>query len=212
MATVTITFATFTGSTQFDNAGNIPWSNPGNVATSNNVRAAAALDDGSILGAQKTCILKATNGSGAEAMPDGSTINSFTWTVEGNSVSLGDDFATDAMQKLIVGGVVSGNDKKTSIPYGGVDAIQTYGPFTPAQMGLSGITAVQIKATNFGMAMACLNALPDSGCTVNIDKFSTIVVDYTAPVATGRAGKVAAGIGIGIGVLLLFAVGLGFGF
>jgi hypothetical protein len=125
--------------------GTLAWSNPGNVASSNDTYAKA----GPTSGQYNSNYLKCTNFG--FAIDSGATINGVSVAIERRtkaSESM-DTYVQDVTVKLVKGGTVSGNNKGTyeSWPY--TEAVKTFGGASDL-WGLT-LTPSDVNASNFGV-------------------------------------------------------------
>lgn len=160
--------------------GTITWNSPGNAASSNDVRASA-----SMLGSSGIIshYLKATNFG--FSIPGGSTIDGVVVEIERKrSVSGGQ--ISDSTVKLVIGGVVSGNNKaNTGVAWPTADAYFTYGSSSDT-WGLS-LTDSDINASTFGVVISVLKLTGGKTSQGTIDHIR-ITIHYT----TGGGGTATA--------------------
>lgn len=143
--------------------GTIAMTNPSNAQLSDNSYASAGL----LLG-QISNYLKVTNFN--FSIPTDATITGITVNVERNATSL--SAVSDNSVRLVVGGVISGDDKSSASTWTTSDVVATYGSSTD-MWGLSLIPA-DINSSTFGVV---INAAASLAATVNIDQV-LLTVDY----------------------------------
>ena len=152
-------------------AGNVVWTNPGNVTASDDSRATA------LLGANnKTHILDCTNFG--FSLSAGSQIDGIEVRLEKSDDVTATGIVRDFDIRLIKGGTRQGNDKAdTATDWLGTDTNVDYGGVAD----LWGLTLSQadVEATNFGVAIQSQNASGVNPNTARIDAV-WINVHYTA--------------------------------
>lgn len=127
--------------------GTLAWSNPGNIVSSNNVRATRNMDTGT------TNYLQGTNFG--FSIPDGATIDGIVveWEL---GAAFSDDFgwAYDAQVRLVKGGSIVGDNKArpSSSKWPATDAYVSYG--SSSDLWGTTWTPADISASNFGAAIA----------------------------------------------------------
>lgn len=136
-------------------AGDVAWSNPTNVYTSNDSRATAVLTAG-----QTTHYLDCT--TFGFAVPTGATITGITVSIERSGTVSND--AADTTVQLIKGGTAQGNNKASASKWPTTDAVATYGG--AADLWGLALTASDVNATNFGVT---IRANATAGSTVRVD-------------------------------------------
>lgn len=151
--------------------GTVAWSNPGNVASSNDARAIVSS------GGATSHYLKCTNFG--FAIPGGSTINGVTVSIERVSNRLtAVRYAIDSTVSLVKGGAVSGNNKAdlaTKWPL--TEAVATYGGASDL-WGLT-LTDSDVNASTFGVVLSAFVTHDIASTSGQVD-FISITVDYTA--------------------------------
>lgn len=151
--------------------GTKAWTNPGDVASSNNVYATANS------GGETTHYLKCTNFG--FAIPGGSTINGVSVSIERKANrSTSGRYAKDATVSLVKGGTVSGNNKAaTGTFYPTTDTVASYG--SSADLWGLTLTDTDINASTFGVVLSADIADDVTSTTASIDLI-TITITYTA--------------------------------
>jgi hypothetical protein len=160
MSIATISLATFV-----DDAGigTAVWSNPGDAASSDDVKASATAGPSVV-----THYLKGTAGS-AGSIPTGSTINSVTAKAEGNR---GTRVFQEAAVKAVKGGAIQATDRKTTNLWTAADAVYSYA------LTAESFTVSELNDSGVGFVIALTNTEGAPGA-VNIDRMF-LEVDYTA--------------------------------
>lgn len=165
--------------------GTVPWTNPGNAASSNDAYATAPTG---ATGVYTEYLFAANFGF---AVPVGATIDLVTVSIERSKQLFGAANVWDSDLKLVVGGAVSGNDKGDALAtnWPTTDTVATYA-FTPAEWGVE-LTADAVNASTFGVALSVfLGKLGGGTSYARVDAI-TITIDYTAggsPAAQRRSG------------------------
>ncbi|MEW6211349.1 MAG: hypothetical protein AB1631_23490 [Acidobacteriota bacterium] len=129
--------------------GSIAWSNPGNIVSSNNVRASAAIGD-----TNTSHYLKATNFG--FSIPAGATVNGIQVEYEcHDTASSGGSAVEDNSIRLVKGGTISGNDKAdgTSWPHQSFSEAYLSKGGSSDLWGLSWM-ADDINSSNFGVVIS----------------------------------------------------------
>lgn len=167
--------------------GTKAWTNPGNVAASDNTYATLTCTAGTL--AETTHYIKATNFG--FAVPSGATINGITVSIERKaSLSEVSKYFKDSTVSLVKGGTVSGANKAaTATAWPTSDAVATYGG--AADLWTLTLTDSDVNTSTFGVVLSCL--MRDrfgSGVTGSVDLI-TITIDYTAGASfsPGRASR-----------------------
>lgn len=150
--------------------GTVIWSSPGNISTSDNVRATAAL----LIVGISTHYLVGTNCS--FNIPAGSTIKGITVGIERSNTAGGN--CEDNRVRIVKGGVIGTTEKAAVGNWPLTDAYINYGSATDL-WGLTW-TADDINATNFGVAISARGVEPEVQSTAAVDHIR-ITVDYTIP-------------------------------
>ena len=124
--------------------GSVPWSNPGNASASDDSRATSALTGVDA----NSEYLKATNFGFDTDVPVGATITEYTVSVERSANAV--DRLKDGRLRAVIGGVIGSNDYANVVNWPDSDAVQTYNLLS------DGPTAAQVRASDFGCALAAL--------------------------------------------------------
>lgn len=126
--------------------GTRPWSNPGNIFTSNNIYASCSNGISGI-----SNYLRAS-GFGF-SLPGNAVVDGYTATIEGASTFLDDGDITDNVVQLCSAGVQIGNNKATSATWPfNVDTIATYGSSSDL-WGVS-LSSAQVNDSTFGFSVS----------------------------------------------------------
>lgn len=154
--------------------GTVAWSNPGNVATSNDVRAIASS------GGATSHYLNCSNFG--FAIPAGSTINGVTVSIERMSNRLtAVRYAIDSTVSLVKGGTVSGSNKADLVAkWPLTEAVATYGGASDL-WGLT-LTDSDVNASTFGVVLSAFVTHDIASTSGQVD-FISITIDYTAGAA-----------------------------
>lgn len=164
------------GATFADDAtvGTVAWTSPGNAATSDNVRATAAVFS------QVTHYLKATNFS--FTIPTGATINGVFVEAE-VSTNAGAGQVEDSSVKLVKGGTIQGTEGAVAPHvWTGTDTYISWGGATDL-WGLS-LTPADVNASTFGAVISALE-VGDGAMTARIDHIRITVYFTWAGPASG---------------------------
>lgn len=166
------------GSTE-TGGGTVNWSNPGNITSSDDSRATAALGKRGI-----SYYLKGTGFS--FSIPDNAHIDGITVEIEKSIAEATNQYTYDYSVKLIKGGVISGNDyadTTTLWPANSQDAYVSYG----GSSDLWGLTwtPADINSSNFGVAIQSQNTNTKKPVTETsqVDHIR-ITITYTLPTVT----------------------------
>jgi len=159
-----------------DNAvGTKTWSNPGNVAASDNTYASVPCTAGAI---ETSHYLKCTNFG--FSIPSGATVNGVTVAVERKSA--GDSgsnlYVRDSTVSLVKGGTVSGANKAvTATNWTTTDSTASYGG--AADLWTLTLADTDINASTFGVVLSVvMRDRFSSGQNGRVDLI-TITIDYT---------------------------------
>lgn len=129
--------------------GNIAWSNPGNITSSDNAYASAAI--ATIPGHQPSHYLKATNFG--FSIPGGSTILGILVEIEKNGNDGAGTYAVDDRMRLVKAGVIGSTDKAdTATAWPTADAYASYGG--SADLWGDSWSASDINDANFGCVIS----------------------------------------------------------
>lgn len=166
-----------------------PWINPNNIFAQDGAVASAALDPANNF---NSYILTAT-GYGF-AIPGNATILGVGVTARVRTSRA--STASDALVRLTIAGVISGNDHSNGLPWSIALANQNYGSNSDL-WGLTTLTPAVINAANFGVAYQATDNDPIHACTAQIDWIG-VTVYYSVPSAAGlplgwTAGAASAG-------------------
>lgn len=143
-----------------DTVGSVAWANPGNIVSSNDVRAIAAGLTGTT-----SHYLKATNFG--FSIPVGNEILGVELAVERRAIDDGGCPAAsevaDFRVHLVIGGVIqSSDDNKAKVDiWGASDATANYGGVADI-WGQAMITAAQANASDFGSVISCSEGLGET--------------------------------------------------
>lgn len=148
---------------------NNSWSNPTNVTNSDDAYAVASVDDG-----ESSDYLTVTNFG--FAISSGVVIDGIEVTVEKKGQS---SKIKDASVMLIVGGVITGDDKATTPSWSGSDFHDTYGSSSD-MWGLS-LTDADINSSNFGIAFALAKSSNGGGAKQGSVDNIQITIHYSSP-------------------------------
>lgn len=146
--------------------GDVVWTSAGNILTSNNIRATAAL-----MPAQTTFELSGTDFG--FAIPSGATIDGIVVDWERSQANLADDIVDSAV-RIVKGGVTGATDRSNLDTWTDTDTYQSYGG--AADLWGETWTPADINATNFGAVIKA--QAPLVGGTAQIDHVR-ITVHYT---------------------------------
>lgn len=167
-----------------DGGAGIPWTDPGNITSSNGARATAPLGAvGLSEGLEATTF--------GFALPAG-TVDGIEAAVE-RSKTDGTGVCEDATIQLIIGGSPTGDDKSIAGAWPGTDASQAYGG-TSDLWGLTP-TVAQVNATNFGLDVSATETGGVNSADCSVDHI-TMTVTFTVAVGGRRrfmsrnAGKI----------------------
>ena len=157
------------GGTFADDAtvGTVEWLNPGDVVSSNNVRATAVLNTGSV-----SHYLKATNFG--FSIPD-SIVNGIVVEIERKENTAGANIRDNSL-KIVKGGIISGDSLASASEWPTTEAYATYGGST-ALWGLSW-AYTDINDSGFGVAVSAKAVSGESLGSGQIDHIR-ITVYYT---------------------------------
>jgi hypothetical protein len=163
--------------------GSVAWSNPSNAqGTADGSFATASLNNNS------SHYLKCT-GFGF-AIPVGATIDNIMVEWHVSRSGLITHTVEDKSCKLVVGGVITGTDKKDSITDWGQALNYRSYSFTPAQWGVT-VSASDINDAGFGAAIAADQTSGVPVATANVDDVR-ITIAYTGGGSVRRVGDGAA--------------------
>jgi len=158
--------------------GTIAWSNPGNIFSSNDVRADAVLSPLEI----SEYLLASAFGF---TIPASSIILGIKAEIEKHQ-STGSGPIIDSSVRLFKGGGVVGNNQAAGT-WPSADAYTTYGVGTTDLWGETW-TPDEINAANFGVGIAAINSVSPGGAeTARVDHVR-ITVYYSVPITVGAAG------------------------
>lgn len=166
--------------------GGTAWVNPGNVASSNDVRAVATM-----VGDTDTEYLKATNFG--FAIPTGATIDGITIAVEGRTTS-GDLYGSSVF--LVIGGTNQPGYSASGVAWGATDEVLTFGGVADT-LGAPPLTGADVNDSGFGVAIY----LAGDSAVIEIDHV-TMTIHYTGgssgPTTASKSGRSAATIAMGV--------------
>jgi hypothetical protein len=158
-----------------DDIGTIAWTNPGNAATSDNVRATASFTSGTNLISN---YLVAT-GFGF-SIPSGAVIDGITVEVEKSRTAGGGPDIFDNTVRIVKGGIIGTSDRSsaTAWPIVTSEAYTAYGG--TSDLWGSSWTPSDINSSDFGFAISAKKTATGTR-TANIDHIR-ITVTYTADI------------------------------
>ena len=185
MPSVSGHLTSFDGSTnQYDDPGNVTWSNPTNAGASDDARATVAMNSALPPIGVSYYLFSTDMDSSVDAIPSNATILGIQVDIERKKVAgLGNP--KDLVLRLIKAGSMVGDDKASADTYPGADAIKTYGG--AADLWGTTWTVAQVQASNFGVALACKSELGTG--TAGIDDI-IVTITYSVP-ATGPTARTA---------------------
>lgn len=155
--------------------GFVTWSNPGRITADDASNATILLDDGDI-----SHYLKGTTAGNLFSIPAGATIDGVEVTIERAS-GFGSTIL-DTTVKLVVGGVVSGDNKVEFASWPATMTAQVYGG--PADLWGLSLTPADVNASNFGAVLTAEGATAlDTG---SVD-YMSVTIYYTAPTGASSA-------------------------
>ena len=148
-------------------AGTVAWNIPSRGSTSNNSYTTASLTIGN--SSEYLCAV------GADFSSVSGTVNGIVVEIE--KKSNGVNSIKDNIVRLIIGGVISGENKASASYWGTSDAYTTYGSATDTwQLSL---TVADVQDANFGIAMQCFTDYLD-GAIASVDHYRMTVYYTTA--------------------------------
>ncbi|MBA7678065.1 hypothetical protein ES703_86336 [subsurface metagenome] len=158
--------------------GSRPWANVNNAKISNNVYSTSY-----ITALAYTHYLKATNFG--FSIPAGSTIDGI---VVGIEYKANNPYVMDNVISLVVGGAVSGDNKKSFFSWPSSDLYRNYGASIDT-WGLT-LTAADINAADFGMVVQAYSTNRYIDSIASVDHIR-ITVYYTEPPGTNMQVNIA---------------------
>lgn len=159
-------------------SGEVSWANPSSAAASDNAYATAQAPFSSN---RATTYLKATDLG--FAIPADATIDGVTVEIERKaSESSSTRFVRDITVQLVLGGVVSGNNKAlTATNWPAADAYQTYGG-SGDRWGLT-LTPAEVNASDFGVVLKAGLTTPDAAEVIASVDHIRVTVCHSVAVA-----------------------------
>lgn len=153
-----------------NSAGDVAWTDPENAFTSDDVRAVAVLDAG-----EETHYLKLTGT--CFKLASGVSITNVEVKVEAHADSTDIE---DVEVKLVVGGVITGNNLASNTGLAGTDTVVSYSD-TPANWGVPGLDYADVNDSEFGVALRFANTGASDDLAVRVDHVEIILTLCGAP-------------------------------